>query len=68
MGRAYDVSLNNLRFLMVKRPTAASDAPPHNTLIVVQNWTEELKRQASGSLARSNLSKPLASSLYPRYY
>ena len=46
MGRAYDVSLNDLRFLMVKRPTAASDAPPHNTLIVVQNWTEELKRQA----------------------
>ena len=46
MGRADHVSLDDQRFLMVKRPTAAPDAPPHNTLIVVQNWTEELKRQA----------------------
>ena len=42
-GRAYDVSPDGRRFLMMKAPgTAASAAPP--ALIVVQHWDEELKR------------------------
>jgi eukaryotic-like serine/threonine-protein kinase len=42
-GRAYDVSLDGQRFLMIKAPgTDAGAAPP--ALIVVQHWFEELKR------------------------
>jgi Tol biopolymer transport system component len=42
-GRTYDVSPDGQRFLMIKAPvTDASAAPP--ALIVVQHWTEELKR------------------------
>ena len=42
-GRAYDVSPDGQRFLMIKAPgTDASAAPP--ALIVVQHWDEELKR------------------------
>ena len=42
-GRAYDVSPDGQRFLMIKAPgTDASAAPP--ALIVVQHWHEELKR------------------------
>ena len=39
--RTYDVSLDGLRFLMI-RPVTASTTPA--SLVVVQNWTEELKR------------------------
>jgi hypothetical protein len=40
-GRAlYDVSRDGQRFLMIKNPGAA--ASPQ--IILVQNWTEELKR------------------------
>ena len=38
----YDVSTDGKRFLMVKQP--ANQAPPQ--IVVVQNWTEELKRLA----------------------
>jgi hypothetical protein len=42
-GRQYDVSRDGQHFLMIKTPgTDASAAPP--ALIVVQHWTEELKR------------------------
>jgi len=42
-GRTYDVSSDGQRFLIIKAPaTDASAAPP--ALIVVQPWTEELKR------------------------
>jgi hypothetical protein len=42
-GRAYDVSPDGRRFLMIKAPgTEAGAAPP--ALIVVQHWDEELKR------------------------
>jgi serine/threonine-protein kinase len=42
-GRAYDVSPDGRRFLMIKAPrTDACAAPP--ALIVVQHWDEELKR------------------------
>ena len=38
----YDVSTDGKRFLMVKQP--ANQAAPQ--IVVVQNWTEELKRLA----------------------
>jgi hypothetical protein len=39
----YDVSLDGRRFLMVKPATADHDAAPPK-VVIVQNWTEELKR------------------------
>jgi len=46
MGRTYDVSLDGQRFLMIKLPVAAPDAPKQNSLILVPNWFQELKRLA----------------------
>ena len=44
LGRSYDVSPDGQRFLMVK-PGASVDATSvPREIIVVQNWTEELKR------------------------
>ena len=43
-GRHYDVSPDGRRFLMLKNERATDDAKPYRSLIVVQNWTEELKR------------------------
>ncbi len=47
LGRPYDISLDGQRFLVIKEDggadqTAQTAAPPQ--LIVVQHWTEELKR------------------------
>jgi len=42
LGRTYDVSLDGRRFLMIKEGSG-DDAQPRN-LVVVQHWTEELKR------------------------
>jgi serine/threonine-protein kinase len=42
-GRAYDVSLDGQRFLMIKSPGTDASAAP-SALIVVQHWDEELKR------------------------
>ena len=44
-GRQYDVSPDGRRFLMIKEapPTGEGSAAPVQ-LVVVQNWTEELKR------------------------
>jgi serine/threonine-protein kinase len=47
VGRMHDVSLDDRRFLMVK-PGSASESDQHAPLpsmIVVQNWFEELKRR-----------------------
>ena len=41
-GRAYDVSLDGQRFLMIKADGGSENTPPH--FILVQNWFEELKR------------------------
>jgi serine/threonine-protein kinase len=42
-GRTYDISADGQRFLMIKSD-ASDPATPAPNLIVVQNWTEELKR------------------------
>jgi hypothetical protein len=41
LAATYDVSPDGQRFLMIK-PVTKTPAPPN--LIVIQNWTEELKR------------------------
>jgi hypothetical protein len=40
-GRTYDVSPDGQRFLMVKDDLESDERP---RIIIVQNWTEELKR------------------------
>ena len=40
--RTFDVSLDGQRFLMIKQNVNAADVP--RSIIVVQNWHEELKR------------------------
>ena len=43
-GRTYDVSPDGQRFLMIK-PVVGPDQPaPSASLVIVQNWQEELKR------------------------
>jgi serine/threonine-protein kinase len=43
-GRMYDVSPDGRRFLLIKESRDEGAAQPLPQLIVVQNWTEELKR------------------------
>jgi len=43
-GRMYDVSPDGRRFLMIKEIGGVDEVPPSARLILVQNWTEELKR------------------------
>jgi Tol biopolymer transport system component len=43
-GRTYDISPDGQRFLMVKDASADETAPPRS-LIVVQNWVDELKQR-----------------------
>jgi serine/threonine-protein kinase len=43
-GRMYDVSPDGRRFLLIKEARPEGESPPPPQLIVVQNWTEELKR------------------------
>jgi serine/threonine-protein kinase len=43
-GRQYSVSPDGRRFLMIKDVATAGNAPPPQ-IVVVQNWTEELKRR-----------------------
>jgi serine/threonine-protein kinase len=45
VGRTFDVAADGTRFLMIKN--ASGDAPASQRLIVVQNWTEELKRRVA---------------------
>jgi hypothetical protein len=42
-GRSYDVSPDGQRFLMIKEGGADGTAAPAS-IIVVQNWVEELRR------------------------
>jgi hypothetical protein len=41
-NRAFDVSPNGQRFLMIKN--AQTTDTPASTIVIVQNWLEELKR------------------------
>ena len=43
-GRTYDVSPDGRRFLMIKPVVGPEQAAAPTSLIVVLNWTEELKR------------------------
>lgn len=42
--QTYDVSLDGKRFLMIKDASGSDQTAAPANLIVVQNWTEELKR------------------------
>jgi serine/threonine-protein kinase len=43
-GRTYDVAPDGRRFLMIKEGSDDTSGPA-NTIVVVQNWLEELKRR-----------------------
>jgi hypothetical protein len=43
-ARAYDVSPDGQKFLMIKEARPSDDAPPPAQVVIVQNWAEELKR------------------------
>ena len=43
-GRAYDVSPDGERFLMLKEDASSQDTSTEPYFIVVQNWFEELRR------------------------
>jgi serine/threonine-protein kinase len=43
-GRTYDVSGDGQRFLMIKDAPAGDPNAPSASIVVVLNWTEELKR------------------------
>jgi serine/threonine-protein kinase len=43
-GRTYDVSADGQRFLMIKERGAVGQTSTAREIVVVQNWTEELKR------------------------
>ena len=43
-GRAYDVSPDGKRFLMIKQGGEADEPAPSARLVLVQHWFEELKR------------------------
>jgi serine/threonine-protein kinase len=46
-GRAYDVSPDGKRFLLIKdaTPTTSSSSPPPSQLVVALNWLEDLKQR-----------------------
>ncbi len=43
-GRAYDVAPDGQRFLMIKEGEGTEDTSAPPSLILVQNWFEELRR------------------------
>ena len=43
-GRTYDIAPDGTRFLMIKPAGAADQTAVPTSLVVVQNWREELKR------------------------
>jgi len=43
-GRTYDVAPDGKRFLMIKAAGSADQTAVPTSLVVVQNWREELKR------------------------
>lgn len=44
-ARAYDVSPDGKRFLMIKEDAAAQGGTPGQRVTLVQNWFEELKQK-----------------------
>jgi serine/threonine-protein kinase len=46
-GRTYDVSADGQRFLMIKDSTSGSPTSTPASMVVVLNWTEELKTRVS---------------------
>ena len=48
LGRAYDVSPDGQRFLMIKPVGGSDQAATAVNVVVVQHWTEELKRLVPG--------------------
>ena len=48
-ARPFDISPDNQRFLVLKevKPTGAGERPEQ--IVIVQNWTEELKRRVPGA-------------------
>ena len=42
--RSYDISSDGQRFLMIKEGANGTETAPSSTLVVVQNFLEELKR------------------------
>jgi serine/threonine protein kinase/Tol biopolymer transport system component len=43
--RMYDVTADGQRFLMIKDPFSRSETTPAPTIVVIQNWLEELKQR-----------------------
>jgi eukaryotic-like serine/threonine-protein kinase len=46
-GRSYDVSLDGKRFVMI-RETSEEEQPSADSVVIVLNWREELKRRLTG--------------------
>jgi len=44
LGRTYDVSPDGRRFLMIKPDAGEDSTAAPTSLVVVQNWDQELKR------------------------
>ena len=44
VARTYDVSPDGKRFLMIKEGGGPDQTPAPPSIVVVQNWLEELKR------------------------
>lgn len=44
VGRTYDVSLDGQRFLMIKPGGVAAEGRERSNIVVVQGWSDELKR------------------------
>jgi hypothetical protein len=44
-GRTYDIAPDGRRFLMLEEADGSKDASTIPRLIVVQNWTEELRQR-----------------------
>jgi hypothetical protein len=45
-GRMYDVAPDGSRFLMIKEVSAGNDGAKPPSILIVQNWFEELRRLA----------------------
>ena len=43
-GRSYDVSPDGQRFLMIKPGQGSEETAARPSLVIVQNWFEELRR------------------------
>jgi eukaryotic-like serine/threonine-protein kinase len=44
-GRSYDVSPDGRRFLMIKEPSTVDNRAPSASIVVVENWMDELKQR-----------------------